>query len=452
MKSFFPAISFVFGICSNAEGVHGVQHSKVDDKSAYAQAGSQSKPDSAHTTRNRDFQFVFEKGFQYRLVRDTEIDGTGLLGRELESRIGLKGRIGARLQIDGAAFLSDEALTNFDSGLEFRRGRVYTKGELFFLLPATYRFELDVVADSLILNQNYFLLRDFLFFDVFKFGHYKAPYSLESLTSSRDITFMEQAAPVEAFAPGTKWGFHVEEALEKSNIIVSLGWFADGDQTDIGDATQSLARIIGRITWNANHRNHGNIEKDRVTHVGLNLAYAFSGDSEVRYRARPESHLAPRMVDTGAISAENSVVVGGEFALTRGSTYLQGEYFHSFVGAGGENTIGLNGAYIYGGWFLTGENRPYEPDRGIFGQLKSQDSFLAKTRRGGAWEVAARLSYVDLNDQHIRGGRLFDFTVGINAYVNPRVLVKFNYVHARARDGPSSGNVSIFQTRVQWYF
>ena len=69
------------------------------------------------------------------------------------------------------------------------------------------------------------------------------------------------------------------------------------------------------------------------------------------------------------------------------------------------------------------------------------------------WELAARYSYLTLNDHNIHGGRLVDLTLGVNWYLNPNLRVMWNYVWAdashRFRDG---GESNAFQWRIQLAF
>ena len=77
----------------------------------------------------------------------------------------------------------------------------------------------------------------------------------------------------------------------------------------------------------------------------------------------------------------------------------------------------------------------------------------------GAWEVAARYSYLDLNDgsHGLKGGRQQDITLGINWHLYSNVKLMTNYVHAivmdtGAKNGSERGHANIFQMRAQIEF
>jgi phosphate-selective porin OprO/OprP len=79
---------------------------------------------------------------------------------------------------------------------------------------------------------------------------------------------------------------------------------------------------------------------------------------------------------------------------------------------------------------------------------------LAWTRSGftgwGAWQLAARYSYLDLNSKNVRGGEIHDMTLGVNWFLNPNMKVQWNYSLAyRAAPGDApSGLIHAFGTRV----
>ena len=62
----------------------------------------------------------------------------------------------------------------------------------------------------------------------------------------------------------------------------------------------------------------------------------------------------------------------------------------------------------------------------------------------GAWEVALRYSFIDLDDSAISGGTLSDITFGLNWHPNPATRVMLNYVSANLKD---VGQAGIFMIR-----
>ena len=67
----------------------------------------------------------------------------------------------------------------------------------------------------------------------------------------------------------------------------------------------------------------------------------------------------------------------------------------------------------------------------------------------GAFEIAARFSYIDLNDKDIKGGKLADVSFAFNWYPTYPTRVSFNVIRA---DRESWDPVWIFQGRLQVAF
>jgi phosphate-selective porin OprO/OprP len=137
--------------------------------------------------------------------------------------------------------------------------------------------------------------------------------------------------------------------------------------------------------------------------------------------------------------------------------YAQSEVFYAVVDQIAGPRLAFSGAYAQAGYFLTGETRPYNRAAGTFGRVVPIAAFGPCGQ--GAWEVAARWSYIDLNDENIQGGKLNDATVGLNWYLNRYTKFQFNYIHAfldssSAENGPivDDSNADIIAFRAQLDF
>ena len=85
---------------------------------------------------------------------------------------------------------------------------------------------------------------------------------------------------------------------------------------------------------------------------------------------------------------------------------------------------------------------------GAFDRIRPLHNY-GKEGGTGAWELAARLSYLNLNDDGVEGGRLRDLTLGVNWYLNPSVRTMWNYILADPSEG---GDLNAFLWRLQVAF
>jgi phosphate-selective porin OprO/OprP len=189
--------------------------------------------------------------------------------------------------------------------------------------------------------------------------------------------------------------------------------------------------------------------KTRLLHLGLSANVLYSGSSSVRYRSRPESHLAPYVIDTGELEADGALVAGMETAWVNGPFSVQGEYLHSWVRGNDGQTPDFKGVYVTASWFLTGESRPYLRNQGIFGRVVPKRNFDFNHGGWGAWEVAGRFSHTDLDSGGVHGGQLSMLMGGVNWYPHSHVKWRFDYGLGRVSGYSPSGNINIFQTRVE---
>jgi phosphate-selective porin OprO/OprP len=160
-------------------------------------------------------------------------------------------------------------------------------------------------------------------------------------------------------------------------------------------------------------------------------------------------------VNTGILDADHWQLFGLEAAWVAGPLSLQAEQVFANV-AQPTDDLGFQAWYVTSSYFLTGEHRRYRRELGVFDRVRPTTEFLA-TGEGvphglGAWEVAFRVSHIDLNDGSVQGGRLTDLTCGVNWYLNPYFRVQANYIRALLNEPTGRSSTDIFGARVGFDF
>jgi phosphate-selective porin OprO/OprP len=198
----------------------------------------------------------------------------------------------------------------------------------------------------------------------------------------------------------------------------------------------------------------------------------------VRYRAFDETRVGRyRFADTGDLFAEGTTLAGLEFAFQFDSFCFQSEYTHVWVrDAVREDRLtnpSFHGWYVQASYFLTGENRTYrrfigQRTVGVFDRARNNENFFL-VRRGserfsihhllfgrGAWEVAARFTSIDLNNesQGVEAQTLRDVTLGLNWYLNMNTKIQANYIllDRRFPAKDNSGVAHVFAWRFHYDF
>jgi phosphate-selective porin OprO/OprP len=335
-------------------------------------------------------------------------------------------------------------------------------------------------------------------------GHLKVCQGLEGnqFSSSRAMTFQENAAYTDAFYTIFGTGVQIlNGALDdgRGDRVTWQGmWYRDDfSLANVGAAFgDGQFSYTGRITGLP----FAECEDHHLLHLGLSYTWRkaqipgqdLGGPAQVRFRARPELRDAiggfgdgqqpgdtGRLVDTGAITARAASVAGTELWYIRGPFSVMAEWAFATmadavvpvtVNKKNANIVGnrnFNGGYITVSYFLTGETRTYDRTYGREGTFYVERPFTnAFAKNGddgwllgwGAWEVAARYSYVNLNDGPIDGGVFSGFTLGLNWYLSSNLKVQFEYLFNERFDklsganGNISGNVQGFGTRMQFQF
>ena len=363
-------------------------------------------------------------------------------------------KIGGRVHQDWGWFREDNEIEDTIGrqvdGAEFRRARIYLSGTIYNNID--FKMEYDFAAGGRPSFTDVFVeLKEIPVAGNFRVGHFKEPFSLEELTSSNYITFMERSLP-NVFAPARNTGMMLHNTLADKRMTWAAGVFRNAN--DFGDSegdetTEGGYSFSGRLTGLPWYEEEGR----KLLHAGIGYSYQNAFKNEIHYKQKPEMAMADRFVDTGAIAAEATHLFGPELALVYGPLSLQTEYQFANVDLeeGGSSDPSFSGFYVYGSYFLTGENRRYSTKSGSFDMVKPKKNFKWGESLG-AIELAARYSALDLADEDISGGRLQDTTVGVNWYLNPNMRIMLNYVHSEADVRGVDGSADLVGMRFQVFF
>lgn len=390
----------------------------------------------------------WDNGLQY------EFGGSGRVARLKTRHPDLdvqpwRGKIGAKLHLDAAAYHADSELGAVPDDSGVRRARLFTSGGFSPGVPVSYKAEAEVADQDFYIREAYLWFWNVPVVRTVKVGHFKAPMTMEGYTGSGDTLFLERASPVEAFGPGIIYGIQAGARNAKGDMTWALGWFADGGKNDISESSRSFTRAIGRVTWLPWYEE---VEgSPQWLHVGASGQYLYSSEKSVRYRSRPESYFAPRLVDTGDMDAQDATSAGLECAWVDGPWCLQAELLDTIVNQE-DNTLDFWGGYVAGSWMMTGESHPYNRTLGCLTRPTPRNPFSFRQRRFGAWEAAARFSHLDLTDAEVRGGVMHIATIGLNGYLTPRLKVMFDYALGRMTDAAKDGDLRMAEGRVQYEF
>ncbi len=381
-----------------------------------------------------------------------------------------------RIQMDVANFSQNAAsiaqFGNAQNTVGFRRARLGMQGEYGVV---SYVFEMDFAnrgSNSTINSKDqstafkdvYIQVNDLPMLGHVRVGHFRECFGLEELTSTNYITFMERSIDDEgAFVPGRNNGIMAFNCTEDERATWAIGTFTnqtgyDQPPTFVYDHWGlDLAMRATYLPW-YDEASGGR----RLLHTGLGYVYRSAPDDTMKLAARPESAFAPSVVNMTLTDLIDMQVIGAEAALVYGPLSVQSEFFGSTLNREAGISNNLYGAYVYVSYFLTGENRPYNRQTGVFGRVKPyQDFFRLRTADGctatgrGAWEIAYRFSYIDMLDGlTVKGaGLATDHTIGLNWYLNPYTRLMFNYVHSMdtyntaADTRVTGGNLDMFEAR-----
>ena len=300
-------------------------------------------------------------------------------------------------------------------------------------------------------------------------GHMREPFSLEGQTSSNDFTFAERS-PMFTLDPARNWGVGFFSYSNDELATLSGGAFWTGTNNfgdDQGDGND-MGYIV-RLTCLPLY--YG---EERLMHLGGAVSQVNPKNNVVTLNQGPQNSLLepgtdnplPPFVPNISIPASQEQLYNLQWAWVLGSLSLQAEWTGANIDQIGGGPVFVHGAYFYASYFLTGEHRQYATQDGAFGTTRVLAPFIRTSGQHnvgcgpGAWELTARIDYLDLSSPNIPpvnglavGDRITETTLGLNWYLNDNARLMFNYVHAEPVDpnfGASSADGFFIRTAIFW--
>jgi phosphate-selective porin OprO/OprP len=351
-------------------------------------------------------------------------------------------RLGGHVQLEYINWATAPPQIPAQDYFEFRRLRLLADGTGYgvydFRLQMT--LEPESVGESPIGNvvspdvkDAYFSINEIPGVGRLRVGNFFVPFSLEQVTNDTNNIFLERSIPSQGvFSPDREVGVALYNCTEDHRFSWASGVFFDSISEGLKERINDNqgCRVSGRLNWLPYYDEPSGGRY--LVHTGVGILHTVDQDGLVLFRSRPQIHEGPRLINSGAIAAENYTNANLEFAVVWGNVTVQSEAFLSQVNRTFASDEIIGGAYVHVSYFLTGENRIYER----FGQHGAQfgrnapftNVFFTRGGSGlGAWEAKARWS--NLNLQNLQAGEYNDLTVGFNWYWSDRVRIMFDWIH-----------------------
>ena len=360
-----------------------------------------------------------------------------------------------RLQYDVGYVESPPGVTDRGLGFgnEVRRARLGAEGSI----PGGFGYKIEVDFA----NNEVEITDAFLSYKASKalgltLGQHNNFQSMEELSSSRFLSFLERAAFTDAFNFERRIG--LSAAWSSGGVIAQGGVFTDNiedladsnDAVGLGDENNAVS-FDGRIAYAPR------LGRTQL-HLGASAHWRDNGDAAAsgpatRYRQRPFVHTSnSRFLATPAMRVGTETNYGVEAALVRGPLHAVAEAHWLNADT---LTPGLSptffGGYAEIGWFLTGESRGYKGGRWDRTKVKRPVG-----GGGGAFQINLRYDHLDLTDGAIAGGRQRGYLASLVWIAQDHVRFLLNYGRLQYDDaaiaaagGDRDYGIDVFGARAQ---
>ena len=332
--------------------------------------------------------------------------------------------VGGRVMIDytrgDVDGLAGDPDTNIDAS-ELRRGRLFVKGK--YGDAVDYKFEVNKSSgDPIEATDAWIRFSPKGSKFKIKVGQFKTHNSLEEETSSRFISTLERSALTDAFGLNRRLGVSVGASGDRYTF--DAGIFAANIEAE--DGAEEGHAYAARFTFNPVKTD------DTIAHLGASWRLREKGETEsnLRYRQRPYTHVAPsRIVDTGRF-ADSDNLYAAEAAIIHNNFWAAGEYAMLQADGAEMNADGdFSGFYGEVGVFFGGK-KTYKG--GKFNRPKV-DKPIGDGGMG-AVSLVARYDSLDVQDG-VYQGKLDTIVLGADWWPTKQTRLGINYFDSDAENG-----------------
>lgn len=328
---------------------------------------------------------------------------------------------------------------------KIRDARILLKGHLKFIKSRKVTYTMGIMYD--VNNKEWVGRQTGLMIEVPEIwghifvGRTKEGFSLNKVMVGYAGWTMERFTMNDAMIPiladGVKWFGHSNKLRLNWNLGIYKDWISQSQGFSTYDH-----QVVGRIAWLPE------MSEDTLLHIGTGVRYGVPKDKMFQPRSRPEANTAPYFVDTGKFPARDTRMLGPEIYYRRGSLLVGSEYFFTMVNAPESGDPMFHGGDVFASWLPTGEVRSYNTAGGYFNGISPRRPVLEGGP--GAWELVARLSYIDLDGGTLRGGKFWRFTPMVNWHLTDHVRLEMVYGVGTLNRFNLHGQTQFFQTRLQF--
>lgn len=355
-------------------------------------------------------------------------------------------QIRGRIEADASRAVQSEQskamIGDLQNGYGFRRVRLGAFGNLGD--AASWLSEVELAGNNVRLRDVFIGLETSPYVRQVRVGQFREPYSLEGMTSSNFLTFMERA-PTNVLSPTRNWGVCGYWWPEDEMWLFTMGFFRDGTQSSgqsLGDdeSWAYTARLTGLLIYEPDAENFslvhfGGAASQRRPPNDTIVFTPSTGSSLVTVEDNPGSPFLPTLT----LNTNSYQLYNLQAAAVYGPLSVQWEWLAANVQQISAGSVYTHGTYLYGSYFLTGEHRGYDRTRGAFSRVEVLRPFTRSRNRSdsgyGAVEAAVRFAYFDLDSPNLpldANGQpaqtvLYEVTTGLNWYLNSNLRVMFDY-------------------------